>query len=655
MIKFAFALTLCVILNPFLAKAQIEVRSGEHGDFTRLVFYLESPVESWTIERISNGIKITPPSDLLGEKFDLSSIFDFIPKVRITAVTQTSTALEVISNCDCKMNAFAHSENILVLDISDSRDSDSPQYTGLIRNDPVSKDTHAPKQKVRNSSVFMGYIAPKPTPSLVNFNPRETSEVLSDNPEIYRAISENIASGILSPAPPETTFGATSLLEDGIVFSNALDTGPVVSALKTEPDHICPATNLLDLKAASMQTSELVAALTNAKGRLALEVNHPTNKAVLDLVKAYLFLGFGAEAKMLLSAFPIEEQGARLLASIGDIIDFPGAPNADYPVELITCPGMASFWAFLAATPPQLTRYDIDTKGLLRTLSGLPVILRSHLAPYVSDKFSDIERPEEASIALAAARRASDAPKLQTEVKVSKVSVTPQTTASDLASKNVPQTRWQGDLSKEHFGETVLNAITRSPLDLSDRILIEAAIKDAPNQESRIEAITLYTQNLSKNNKATIALSYLDQLLSETKSHKDTLLPILDGALLSIARTATRGEVLAVSASLHDRSWFTTTYGSGKEEFLARVAEVKQEFGLSANSAINGSEALSADLLNTSTEDEPLTEDGTSVADAPETQSATNSGLNDLLAKGERSLAEADAISERMDALLSNW
>ncbi|TDL87001.1 hypothetical protein [Meridianimarinicoccus aquatilis] len=665
MIKIALLLSIITALSPLSAKAQILVRSGEHENFSRLVFYLDSPAENWKIEKSKSGVRLVSPPNSRALQFDLSSIFEFIPRTRITDVFRSSEGLEVISSCKCKMHAFAHDQSTLVVDVRDSDNLNTPRHSGLIAS--TASDLREP---LPSSSLPSGFVTTKSidlqrAPSLVGFMPGALSKTLPKNFKILRAISENVAGGILSPTPQERSLGGTSLIDQGIVISNALDAYPATSAATMKSEDICPTLDFMNLKNASMQPGEQLFALAIAMKNLASEIDNPTEETVLELFNTYLLLGFGAEAKLVLSTFSNKESDVQFLDPIADIVDTPGNPNAAYPIEFISCSGMASVWAFLAAPPTQLTRYDFDAQSLLRTLSALPITLRSHLAPSIAQKFTDIFRPEDASLALASVGRASVSSTTQFD-PIERPPLADQQVGArhERAQTGIPS-RWQGELANEHFGDTVLEVITNSRLDLSDRIFIEASIKDSPNQESQLEAIAFYTQSLSKKGQATTALSYLDQLQSETKLLPASLHPVFEETLSSVAETATRGEILAVSASLHNRTWFTELNGSGKDNFLKRVAEIKQESGLQAAEMDNGtgledSNALTIrgnvivnptldDTSHSAVESDALYDDTSNV------RSTHESALNEVLARGERSLAEAVAIRDRMDTLLTNW
>jgi hypothetical protein len=147
-----------------------------------------------------------------------------------------------------------------------------------------------------------------------------------------------------------------------------------------------------------------------AERRLALvgEFDRPDPAAVGDLARAYLYAGFGAEARNLLAAFAPEAQpvaaegsaapaarpGTRLeglpatLATMGDVLDakLPAEPHAFSGMEV--CDGHAAMWAVLAR--PALAPGDqVDRDAVARAFAALPLHLRQLLAPDLTRRFID--------------------------------------------------------------------------------------------------------------------------------------------------------------------------------------------------------------------------------------------------------------------------
>ncbi|MEC3861837.1 hypothetical protein VK792_11120 [Mesobacterium sp. TK19101] len=98
--------------------ATIPVRSGEHDDFTRLV--LELPVAmGWALD--GSGEALTLRLDQPGHGFDLSTVFDRIPRDRLTGVEQTAPSqLSLTLACPCTAEPFLFRDRFLVIDLKDA-------------------------------------------------------------------------------------------------------------------------------------------------------------------------------------------------------------------------------------------------------------------------------------------------------------------------------------------------------------------------------------------------------------------------------------------------------------------------------------------------------------------------------------------------------
>ncbi|MDJ0627403.1 MAG: hypothetical protein QNJ44_04005 [Rhodobacter sp.] len=110
-------LFLAVAVGPTVSWAKpVPVQSGEHADFSRLVLIMDE-VPPWRFGRVEGGYEMRP--DGADEGYDLSRVFDFIPRDRITSVEiRPGGHLFLRVDCDCHGDAF-EIRNGLVIDIKD--------------------------------------------------------------------------------------------------------------------------------------------------------------------------------------------------------------------------------------------------------------------------------------------------------------------------------------------------------------------------------------------------------------------------------------------------------------------------------------------------------------------------------------------------------
>ncbi|SPH23434.1 hypothetical protein DEA8626_02497 [Defluviimonas aquaemixtae] len=130
--------------------------------------------------------------------------------------------------------------------------------------------------------------------------------------------------------------------------------------------------------------------------------------AVLDLARLYLFLGFGAEARAVISAFDSTANHLAPIAAMSAILDDRALdPSSDLFV-MTGCDTAAALWAVLA-WPVLPAAAEVNESALLRSFSALPIHLRRQLGPGLSRRLLDTGRGTAArSVRDAIARAAGD-------------------------------------------------------------------------------------------------------------------------------------------------------------------------------------------------------------------------------------------------------
>ena len=117
---------LCTLWVPLVAPAEIaQMRSGEHGAFTRLVVELERP-SAWRLGRVEGGYALQfDRSDIAIETADL---FTRITRDRVRDVTEgEGGGLMIATDCPCYINAFEMRPGLVVMDMRDGpAPADSP-------------------------------------------------------------------------------------------------------------------------------------------------------------------------------------------------------------------------------------------------------------------------------------------------------------------------------------------------------------------------------------------------------------------------------------------------------------------------------------------------------------------------------------------------
>ncbi len=115
--------------------AVVTVKSGEHPDFSRLVLFLPRGAD-WQLEEAERAVTISLP-DGAPHRFDLSGVFDLIPRDRIADLSQADGhRLRVVLNCACPVTASFEAPRYLILDVGDPAEVGDPAAPGPVPTPP---------------------------------------------------------------------------------------------------------------------------------------------------------------------------------------------------------------------------------------------------------------------------------------------------------------------------------------------------------------------------------------------------------------------------------------------------------------------------------------------------------------------------------------
>lgn len=138
-------LVLLLSILPAVASAEVlQVRSGEHSGFSRLVIELDGPTP-WRLGRTERGYALILTRR--GISYDLSRVYRLIPRDRIAAVRDAGAGrLDLTVDCDCHAEAFQFGPRKLVVDvISGPAAENSPFERPLARPGASAKTLPLPK------------------------------------------------------------------------------------------------------------------------------------------------------------------------------------------------------------------------------------------------------------------------------------------------------------------------------------------------------------------------------------------------------------------------------------------------------------------------------------------------------------------------------
>ncbi|MEM8851251.1 MAG: hypothetical protein AAGE03_14605, partial [Pseudomonadota bacterium] len=324
---------LILLISPLMSHAQVAtvVRSGEHEDFSRLVFADTGP-QTWRILTTSAGrnrVEFQTELPIL----DLSQVFQRIPKTRLSVIEQDGNALELDLNCDCPIAVSQLTSGHIVLDIQDP--------------DPGAR----PAQQARTLPTILPVrpilLRPLPMPAEPMAGPRLSrtdSGAPGQDPRRHVAIRE-------------TSRGLTSDRPD--TFPSLMNCGFEGVAR----DHL-----LSDPMEALASLAHRRLAATDETGRL-------LEPGVRDLAHLYLDLGWGQEALLVLRQATDRDPHRTALARLfdGTLLPTGTAPDA-------ACGPASSLAAILAGLDPQTIR-QVDGRSLANFVTDMPQGHASNLRP----------------------------------------------------------------------------------------------------------------------------------------------------------------------------------------------------------------------------------------------------------------------------------
>ncbi|MEX3017530.1 hypothetical protein [Gymnodinialimonas hymeniacidonis] len=427
------------VWTPFAAAQTLNVQSGDHVGFTRLVIPIGVD-RSWNIvERDSRtwDVELEPPVD----GFNTANAFDLIQRTRLAAL-EDNTDLTLLLSCDCPISGFRHQDQYLVIDISDPPEDQDPQieFDETTLADRELERARAAEALPNLASLLSGAdrlptLAASP-PGHGQPAPAETIEAGNElpNPQIEEAaqimaeqLARAAASGLLDASlgepqtfadPVEThsvpdqeteESGAAdevpaaiepdaaqeqiarpdnfpirthTSIDPRIVLDRPLSPQPSQGACSAEPFE---ARNWADTETFEQGLGELRLGLYDDRDDLIEE-------GAEALALYYLYHGFGAEARYWLMQLEAPSEDLLSAANLVDGSSEAGFSEVDSPAD---CSDGALLWHYLdGAVAADLSADDVA--AIQRAYARLPTPLRDLLGPRLA-RALHLDRKEEAA------------------------------------------------------------------------------------------------------------------------------------------------------------------------------------------------------------------------------------------------------------------
>lgn len=415
--------------------APVQVKSGEHDGFTRLVMEYGDAVE-WKVGRNADGYQLRIASG--APSYDLTEAFKAIGKSRLAgiAVDPATGDLRFSMACNCYAIPFEFRPGIVVIDLRDGKApkgssfelalDQSPQPSAASTSEPIltivagtydwTNAALAPLDGSHPDEAPNESLAPMPSSdpslqvlreSLLHQMSKGASQGMVDMATLEKsAVSHGAETQASASNTPETHDSETPSPEAqpshapaaGETFEAArigLGELPGVEVSNGLPDHaelgaqgqgcISPERLAIETWGTEKPVSEQMAAVTSG---IIGEFDRPNPEALQTAIRFHLFIGFGAEVRQLMAAFPSDLEDQEIWRSLANLVDSRPDPNSAF-VGQEACDSPAALWAILAQ--PNLQRgQPINVDAAFLALSALPIDLRRAIGAPLADRFMAI-------------------------------------------------------------------------------------------------------------------------------------------------------------------------------------------------------------------------------------------------------------------------
>lgn len=443
------AIAFCICFPVMVLAERVVVRSGEHADFSRLVFEFNNPVE-WEMGRVAQGYEIRLKNT--DEVVDISGVYQRIPRDRIKAlsVSTNSTRITLALGCECHADAFEFRQGVLVVDIKDGPPTRTSGFETVFTSDETSTAQVKPPEPVEtrgdpSATSLAGvkeHLPPltqlprRPTKPRVGAFAESSVKDVQDSAErishmqseMLHQIGRAAAQGLLDANLPRIMQQEPVIDEPSTVVVQK-EAEPTIqphvnihveSSVDREFVNMLP-THLMTEDGTECMPGEMFNVvewgdpdsvfdqIIVQRSKISGEFDKVDKHAVAALVKAYIYAGFGAEAKSALNAFDVTLKDANTLRVMAQIVDGTAPAHNLQLAGQAGCDSAVALWAVLAK--PKLSKgMEINRTSILGAFSGLPFHLRRLLGPRLSQKFLDIDDVETArALRNAIARAPGDA------------------------------------------------------------------------------------------------------------------------------------------------------------------------------------------------------------------------------------------------------
>ncbi|WP_170762729.1 hypothetical protein [Ruegeria lacuscaerulensis] len=414
MIRVAVLISSLIAAATGAAAREVTVRSGEHDGYTRLVVQVP-PDTGWVLKQSKNGAQLNVALDNV--TFQTGSVFQRLTENRLATISQPKpgAALQMEFGCDCVASAFLFRKTMIVVDIAPGRFP--PPLTSDIPS-PAQ-----PKASLDVTPVTSARTLDLPALPLLTLNAEGFEDQLAMR--LLQGADRGIVDLNIAPVGPRASTANQSLLvpsgmEMNISVTSVLDDlngllGPDIPQLEKKPPCISSAElgfdSWTDKRPFPEQTAEL-------RSGLYREFDVIDKANVLKLAKLYTYFGFGTEALKALELLGEHSAETDRISTIARVLDDSNLSGPNPFAGLQRCKSDAALWA--ALTEGRL-QGGADLAAIEQTFARLPVHLRRHVGPPLSDILVEAQEVEAARRVLRSVARVETQPSPSVEQAKAKV------------------------------------------------------------------------------------------------------------------------------------------------------------------------------------------------------------------------------------------
>ncbi len=392
----AVFLALALLFMPLdLGAETADVTSGEHADFTRIVVSLDQE-RAWRFGRGSDGYLLTIDSE--NTEYDLSKVFNRIPKSRILDIKQVdgTSDLRITLACPCYATAFAFRPSVLVVDIWNGQPPEKSEFEGPVASFHARQIEQEVSQDPIPIAGALNWAARSiEAPEMLNATEINTESSFQGSASFRETLTQQLASaaskGVVEIEISEEHISKPSSAED-IEMPIRIDTeiSEAIRIIGNDADvamidNKCLPDDAVDLPSWSSLDVQIGSDLADIHQMLVSDADPLPSEILKTAAQRYLFLGFGAEAKQLLSLIVNPSQDDLALISIADVLEQNSQNNSSLS-GMEGCGNAAALWSVLSRDSLR-TAEPINSGAILRNFATLPVHLRKHLASALIERF----------------------------------------------------------------------------------------------------------------------------------------------------------------------------------------------------------------------------------------------------------------------------